>query len=207
MKLNPINIFNDWAKIGKDEGMAKAHEPSVLEILQYIYKLYDTPYSFLDAGCGNGWVVRKVASQKNCTKAIGIDGAKKMIEKAKLKDPSGSYFCTDLMNWEPQKKVDIVHSMEVVYYFRDPEKIIKHMVKNWINSGGLLIAGMDHYIGNPKSYSWSEDLNVHMALMSGNEWKNIFSNAGLKNCEFWKTQGNDNAPGTLVVSGTLPRIH
>ena len=54
MKLNPVNIFNDWAKTGKDEGMAKAHEPSVLEILQYIYKLYDTPYSFLDAGCGNG---------------------------------------------------------------------------------------------------------------------------------------------------------
>ena len=38
--------------------------------------------NFLDIGCGNGWLVNKVSKLKNCSKSVGVDGAKKMIEKA-----------------------------------------------------------------------------------------------------------------------------
>ena len=40
MKYDSINIFSEWAEKGKDEGMAKAHEPAVLEMLQIIYDIY-----------------------------------------------------------------------------------------------------------------------------------------------------------------------
>ena len=30
-------------------------------------------------GCGNGWVVRKVAKNPLCIRAVGIDGAEKII--------------------------------------------------------------------------------------------------------------------------------
>ena len=106
-----------------------------------------------------------------------------------------------IMSWIPKNKVDIVHSMEVIYYFREPHKLIKHIVENWIKIGGLLIAGMDCHKGNPKSYSWGEEMNVHMTLLSDYEWKNIFSNAGLKNCETWMTGYNKNHSKTLVVAG------
>ena len=55
--------------------------------------------------------------------------------------------------------------------------------------------------------NWKKIKEDFERLVEVNEWKNIFSNAGLKNCEFWETQGNDNSPGTLVVSGRLPRIN
>ena len=201
MKLNSIDIFSDWAHSGKDESMAKSHEPAVLEILQYVFDLYKKPFSFIDAGCGNGWVIRHVLSNSNCSKAIGIDGSSKMIEKAINKDSSGEYFCSDLLNWKPLKKVDVVHSMEVFYYFKNPFKLVKHITDHWIKPGGLMIMGIDHYIGNPNSYSWSDDLNVYMALMTDMEWKNIFYKAGLDNCKSWNVNQKDDAPGTLVISG------
>ena len=39
-------------------------------------------FSFLDLGCGNGWVVRDVAQNKLCDRSVGIDGAKQMIVNA-----------------------------------------------------------------------------------------------------------------------------
>ena len=79
---SPIKVFSDWVINGKDEGMQKGHSPAVKNMLEYSTKeLAD--YSFIDAGCGNGWVVRNIGSDPKCKKAIGVDGSLNMIEKAK----------------------------------------------------------------------------------------------------------------------------
>ena len=203
MKVNAVDIFSEWAKSGKDERMADAHKSAVQKILTYVFESYEEPFSLIDAGCGNGWVIREVLQSSICNKAIGIDGSFEMIEKAKSKDPNGEYYCSDLLDWKPKRKVDVVHSMEVLYYFKNPYDIIKHIVGNWLKPKGVFIMGIDHYVGNPKSYSWPEDLNVHMTLMSDVDWKNIFIKSGLNNCQSWKVNQDDDKPGTLVVSGRL----
>ncbi len=53
MKKNPIDIFSDWAVIGKDKGMEKNHAKSVQDMLEFAYKNLKN-FSFIDAGCGNG---------------------------------------------------------------------------------------------------------------------------------------------------------
>ena len=80
---------------------------------------------------------------------------------------------------------------------------MKHIVDNWMKDGGTLIIGLDHYIGNPDSYSWSEDLNVHMTLKNEQDWIQIFENAGLSNCESFKVNVSDKFAGTLVIKGDL----
>ena len=203
MKLNAIDIFSNWANSGKDERMASAHKDAVKEILSFVLKSYTKPFSLIDAGCGNGWVVRDVLSNSFCSNAIGIDGSFEMIKKAKSIDPNGEYYCSDLIDWRPKLKVDVVHSMEVFYYFKNPLDIVKHIVKNWIKPKGLLIMGIDHYVGNPDSYSWPKDLNVHMTLLSAMDWVKIFAESGLSNCRSWKVNQKENKPGTLVVAGKL----
>ena len=203
MKINAIDLFSGWAETGRDEGMAIAHEPAVNEILNYIYKSQNNPFSFIDAGCGNGWVVKKVGSNPKCINAYGVDGSRKMIEKAKSNDPNGEYFCKNLLSWVPKNKADIVHSMEVFYYFKSPLILTRHIVQNWMNPGGQLVVGMDHYVGNKESYSWSKDLNVHMTLLSDNEWLEIFRESGLNKCQAWKANRTKDSPGTLVISGNL----
>ncbi len=203
MQNKATDLFSDWAEVGRDKGMADAHDPAVSQILDKILKDQKTPFTFIDAGCGNGWVVRKVRSMPNCNTAIGVDGARAMIDNAKNVDPDGEYYFDDLLTWTPDQKANIIHSMEVFYYFKDPQNLTNHIVGNWLKLGGKLVIGLDHYIGNPDSYSWSKDLNVHMSLLSEQDWLDIFLKSGLSNCTSWKANVSDNSPGTLVISGDL----
>ena len=182
MKRDPIDIFDEWADLDKDFGMEKNHKSSVKEMLAYVlYK--KTPYSFIDAGCGNGWVVRSVKKNPLCKKAIGVDGSKKMIQKATKLDPSGSYIYADLMSWVPITKVDIVHSMEVFYYLENPRKIIQQIFNLWLKKNGSLILGIDFYFENKISHSWPNSCGISkMKLFSEKQWVSFFKAAGFHSC-------------------------
>mgnify|MGYP004004572043 CR=1 FL=1 len=54
-----------------------------------------------------------------------------------------------------------------------------------------------------ESYSWPDDLNVHMTLLSNSEWIDIFHKSGLDNCKSWNANQTKDSPGTLVISGQL----
>ena len=89
--------------------------------------------------------MRSVVKDNLCKKAMGVDGSKKMIDKANKLDPSGSYVCADLISWLPKKKVDIVHSMEVFYYLINPKKMIQQIFDSWLKKNGRLIIGIDFF--------------------------------------------------------------
>lgn len=198
---SPIKVFSNWVVNGKDEGMEKGHSQSVKNMLDYSIKELKE-YSFIDAGCGNGWVVRKVGCDPKCKKAIGVDGSLNMIEKAKKLDGDGQYYCKDLMNWSPDKKVDLVHSMEVFYYFESPDMLIKHIHDNWIVKGGRLIMGIDYYKENKPSHSWQEDCGINIMKMFPKEsWITFFKKAGFNKIESWFNGGDGEWNGTLIISG------
>ena len=96
MKL-PIEVFTKWADEGRDEAMAKGHANSVNAMLDFTFKNIDNRFTFIDAGCGNGWVVRIVGDHPLCNKAIGVDGSKSMIEKAISIDKKNTYEYEDLI--------------------------------------------------------------------------------------------------------------
>ena len=181
--------------------MEKNHSASVENMIKYSTKGVDK-YKFIDAGCGNGWVVRKVSSDKKCINAIGVDGSIHMIEKAKMLDDKNQYFCSDLLKWIPKEKVDIVHSMEVFYYFEKPEILIGHIHDNWLDNGGRLIMGIDHYLENKPSHSWKEDISIStMQLLSKNTWLNFYKSAGFSNVEYWYFGKKGKWNGTLIITG------
>ena len=200
-QIKATDLFSNWALEGKDQRMANTHAPSVQEMLDHILPSISTPFSFIDAGCGNGWVIRKVLENKLCEYAVGVDGAKKMIEQAKLNGPEENYVCDDLLNWIPDQKVDIVHSMEVLYYFKEPIKLLNHIFKNWLKPNGKLVCGVDFYYENEKSHSWPFDLNVHMSLLSKNDWLSLFQRAGFTNCHSWYANSSSDFHGTLCLFG------
>ena len=136
------DIFSEWALNGKDLGMQDHHSTAVDAMLETLTSSRSSSFSFVDAGCGNGWVVRKMSSNPKCTRSFGIDGAEEMIRKAKMIDPKGNYIHSDLLTWVPHEAFDIVHSMEVFYYFKDPEELIKHIMDNWLKPYGQMIMGV-----------------------------------------------------------------
>ncbi len=62
--------------------MEKGHSAAVTEMLEVAVPKLTKPFTAIDIGCGNGWVVRKL-STLGASHAEGIDGAEEMIMKAR----------------------------------------------------------------------------------------------------------------------------
>jgi trans-aconitate methyltransferase len=197
-------VFSEWAGNGKDEGMERGHAASVEEMLSLAFatnNLSQRPFSAIDIGCGNGWVVRKLQKMKNCQFAKGVDGAITMIEKAKEIDPEGNYSIAKLPQWKPKNPVDFIHSMEFLYYLQDPITMLKIIHDEWLTNGGVFVAGIDHYFENTDSLEWPTALDVHMTTLSQQQWHDAMVNAGFTNVEITKTGQRDDFIGTLTMLG------
>ena len=201
LKKSPVDVFDNWVKIGKDDGLEKNHASAVAKMVEYSTSSLEQ-FSFIDAGCGNGWLVRNMSNDTKCTKSIGVDGSKSMIKKAKKLDKKNEYVCSDLLKWKPNEKVNLVISMEVFYYFEYPEKLTQHIYQNWLTQDSRLIIGIDFYKENLISHSWPEDTGVSiMKLFSENEWKKFFLNSNFTNVHSWRVDQRKDWEGTLIITG------
>ena len=202
VRKKPIEVFSEWAESGRDHGMEENHREAVDAMLTYALDK-PNPFSFIDAGCGNGWVVRQVSQNSACQSAIGVDGSQKMIAKAQALDSQNTYVATDLLQWSPKEKVSLVHSMEVFYYFKNPQELITHIYKNWLAPGGRLIIGLDFYHENKVSHSWPEDCGISiMTLLPKADWQSFFNQAGFQNTQSWQVGAKQDWAGTLIITGT-----
>ncbi len=197
--------FDDWAKNGRAELMEKEHSKTVLKLLNSIR--FEKPFSFLDVGCGNGWVVRKISQIQNCKKAVGIDKSKNMITKANSKKKSSkeNYFRTDILSWKFNGKFDYIFSMESLYYSTPMESALKKIYK-LLKPGGEFFCGTDFYSDNKATIQWSKKMNIPLDLRSKKQWKKMFEGIGFEtktkqvrdhsNRKKWKREF-----GTLFIIG------
>ena len=198
-------LFDKWAEIGRSEEMEKGHGITVNKFLNKL--IFEKSFSFLDIGCGNGWVIRKISQLSKCRKAVGIDKSKRMIQRAKTKKTSEKeyYFIAELESWNHPKKFDIIFSMESLYYSVPMESALKKVYK-LLKKGGVFYCGTDFYKDNMLTKRWAKDMAVPMDLRSEKEWKKMFREIGfqtktshvldLKNKSKWKREF-----GTLFIIG------
>jgi len=200
--------FDNWAQNGRAELMEIEHGENVLKFLKTVR--FDKPFTFLDVGCGNGWVVRKMTVEKNCKKAIGIDKSKKMIiqSKKKIDSKKEEFFHTDIESMKYRGKFDFIFSMESLYY-ADSIEIALEKIYKLLKPGGKFFCGTDFYTDNKATARWAGIMKIQMHLHSKKEWKMLFQDAGflvktkhikdLKNKKKWKREH-----GTLFITGTKP---
>ena len=198
--------FDVWAKNGKAEQMEIEHKKTVLKFLKTIQ--FDRPFVFLDVGCGNGWVLRVIVKEKNCKKAIGIDKSKKMIMQAKSKKTSNKeeFVYADIETFKYKEKLDIIFSMESLYYAESVE-IALRKIYILLKTGGQFICGTDFYKDNKTTARWSKMMNLKMHLYSKKQWREIFKDAGFSVKTKQVKDPNDRKKwrrefGTLFIIGT-----
>ena len=200
----PTDVFGEWAEIGKDRGMEDSHAIAVNEMINFALKErleIGEKFSFLDLGCGNGWVARLTANNALCRQSIGIDGAQQMISNAQSRGGKTKYILADINTFNSPEKYDVIHSMEVLYYLENPADIVKRISDSWLNKNGRLIVGLDHYYENKDSHSWQEDVGTPMLMLKAAEWVQMFKNAGLNEVESWYSNKHADWNGTLVITG------
>jgi len=198
--------FDEWAQNGRAELMEAEHGKNVSKFLNSVS--FEDSFTFLDVGCGNGWVVRKIVKENKCKKATGIDKSKKMIIQAKNKidNKEEEFIHTDIESWEYKGKFDYVFSMEALYYSDSIEKSLRKIFR-LLKPGGQFFCGTDFYTDNKATVRWKDIMKIQMHLHSKKEWKKFFQDAGfqvrtkhikdLKSRKKWKREF-----GTLFIIGT-----
>ena len=200
--------FDIWAENGRAELMEVEHRKNVSKFFSKIK--FEKPFTFLDVGCGNGWVVRKIATLEKCKKSIGIDKSKKMISQAKkFSDNREHFFYTDVESFKPRQKFDFIFSMESLYYADSVENALRK-IYTLLNPEGQFVCGTDFYSDNKATRRWKKVMNIQMHLYSKKEWKSLFADAGFdvktkqvkdpKNKKKWKREF-----GTLFIIGIKPK--
>ena len=199
-----VAVFNEWAELNKDLGMEKGHADAVTEMLDFALKerhRINNEFTFLDLGCGNGWVVRRIVDDPLCSKAQGIDGANQMIANAKARGNNEDYILANIHDYKPKEKYDLIHSMEVLYYLEDPESILNKIFSSWLAEEGRLIVGIDLYYENKDSHTWEGKVGTKMLMLKQAEWIDMFKRAGFSDVEAWRANQIQGWAGTLVLTG------
>jgi len=201
-------VFDRWAANGMAEKMEAEHGGPVRQVLRRLDP--GKPFSFLDVGCGNGWVVREVARMAHCKRAVGIDASKDMIRNARSKKESDkeSYEISGIEGWGTQEVFDRIFSMETIYYTESPQRALDRIF-DLLCPGGVFFCGMDFYAENKATAVWSERMNLRMHLLPKGAWVGLFERAGFEAEAALITDGADPKEwkrdlGTLFVTGTRP---
>jgi trans-aconitate methyltransferase len=195
------DVFTEWAAADRDLGMEKNHAAAVDEMLAAAFaQLGDARnWTAIDAGCGNGWIVRRLRNSPGCESATGVDGSAGMIAKARVVDPTGDYVLADLMTWQPATRADLVVSMEVLYYFDNPVALLKRIAGAWLKPGGYAVFGIDHYQENESSLDWPGGVGVRMTTWSQARWLSALDEAGFVRVRNWRAAVHPGHAGTLAM--------
>ena len=201
MKNKNIELFDQWAQNGKDVSMENGHSKSVDFMIKILDEksLFDNKFNFLDLGCGNGWVVKKISKNNFCDNAIGVDGSDNMIKNAKLNSRDEIFINKNIENWHWSQKFNIIFSMETLYYVKDIDGLLKNIYNNLLIDKGSIIIGIDHYFENKPSLTWGKDYDLDIITLSVNQWEQLFLKNNFKNIKLYFTGQKDNWNGTLVI--------
>ena len=200
--------FDRWATSGRAEKMEIEHGRSVAAFLGSVR--LGRSFTFLDVGCGNGWVTRMVAAMPGCRGALGIDKSAKMVRRARAaSDKSRARFERIGLEDLGRRRFGHAFAMESIYY-ADSVPAALRRVYSLLEPGGRFFCGTDYYAENAASARWPRMVGLAMHRYSVQEWKGLFRDAGFaaasrhvrdpSSAKKWRREW-----GTLFVTGKKPR--
>jgi SAM-dependent methyltransferase len=171
--------FNRWAEAGRGDSMEQDHLPITLPVLEKM-RLVPTD-NVLDAGCGAGWLSRRLGKLVPDGRVVGMDLSDEMIRVARRTsvDHDNLLFVAGEASeipWEPNF-FDHAISVESSYYWPNPQVGVKE-IHRVLRSGGAAWLLINYYRDNPHSHQWGALLAVPTHLLSAEEWAEMCRTAG-----------------------------
>lgn len=174
--------FNEWARAGKGESMEKGHGPVGRQAIGLMQVSMDS--RVLDVGCGSGWATRLLADYAVNGRVTGIDISDEMIRVARESSQSYANVSYEVASAErlPFADNEFTHafSMESLYYYRNIPKALKE-IQRVLTPGGSFFAVVDLYWENEATHQWIDTLNVPVELLSIEDYRSLFIDAGFTN--------------------------
>lgn len=170
--------FNRWAAEGKGEGMEHEHLPITLPMLERMRLRPDE--TVLDVGCGNGWLVRRMANLVPQGRIAGIDVSDEMVRQARELSAGQDRLRYETGSAEqipfPDASFTRVVSIESAYYWPDPAAGLREIFRVTAPGGSAWIL-INYYRDNSDCHQWGP-LLPPTHLLSADEWRDLFLQAG-----------------------------
>jgi ubiquinone/menaquinone biosynthesis C-methylase UbiE len=177
---NPAaDVFDQWARDGKDSGMEDGHSDVVNQVIKTMN--IHPGDQILDLGCGNGWATRILAKQAPGAQAIGIDASPEMIARAeslhsltiRARYEQSTFESLDF----PDAKFQHVFSMEALYYSPDPAQVIAE-AHRLLSEGGSIDIIIDCYQERTATHGWGDALDLTLQVLPEAAWAQFLTDAG-----------------------------
>jgi ubiquinone/menaquinone biosynthesis C-methylase UbiE len=198
-KRNLREEFNRWAEAGRGDGMEQDHLPIALPIIAKM-EIAATD-NVLDAGCGSGWLSRRLAKMVPEGRVVGMDISDEMIRVARRNSPEfeNLMFVTGEVEEIPWEGNFFSHaiSIESSYYWPEPAAGIKELFRVLCPAGRAWIV-INYYRDNPHCHQWGGLLAVKTHLLSTGEWAELFREAGFAKVEHQQVVDPSPSPETYT---------
>ncbi len=176
------DIFDDWARRGRAEGMEVGHGPSARAGIAEL--ALEEGDRYLDIGCGNGYTLRWLSPLLGTAgRAVGVDVAPGMVKQTRALSARFDNVEVHAAAF-PQHALEAggfqgIFSMEVFYSLPDLPGALSelHLL---LAPNGRFACVVDYYAENAESHDWPEHLGCDMTLLSEAEWGRAFEAAGLE---------------------------
>jgi len=174
--------FNEWARAGKGESMERGHGPVGRQAIERMAVPADA--RVLDIGCGSGWATRLLAEHAASGRVTGIDISDEMIRVAR--ESSLLFLNVDYQTASAEQLPfgdgEFTHafSMESLYYYRNIPRALSE-IHRVLKPGGLFVAVVDLYWENEATHQWIDTLKVPVELLSVDDYRSLFTDAGFVN--------------------------
>ena len=170
--LKPFVIENPWRKFDGSDYWVKNGERTRLWkslywnedyfsfLVKEVWKL-QKPVHILEYGCGSGFLGRKLLPllpEGSSYTGIELDGD--LIEEARQffakTDYKTSFLQEDVYEYKPEKKYDIVISMYLMSYLKQPDLILNKMKESLVDKGMLILIDCNKEVEQAGYYSGLE---------------------------------------------------
>jgi len=98
----------------------------------------------VDLGCGPGTSTRLLAERFPKAEIIGVDNSQPMLAEARRRLPEVRFELSDIANWRPRQRPDLIFANAALQWLPDHEALFKRLMSYLAEDGALVVQMPDN---------------------------------------------------------------
>jgi SAM-dependent methyltransferase len=149
-------------------------EPRNRLILGLLNRYFADAASFMEIGCGTGFVLSAIAAQREWADLVGTEMYNEGLDFARRRLPDANLIQMDARNIPFRDRFDVIGAFDVIEHIREDETVLHRCRDALKQDGGIILTVPQH------QWLWSDvdDLSHHVRRYSRKELKTKLDHAG-----------------------------